>query len=78
MPIVLKAKLVRKITPTIGKNIFCKLINNNAINETLKNSIMGKLEGIQYTETMSVSPKKFRKQSVNSKRGSLVDPMVLW
>ena len=57
------------------KEYFCKLLNNNAVNETLKNSIMGKLEGIQYTETIH-SPKKFRKQSVNSKRGGFVDPMV--
>ena len=58
------------------KEYFCKLLNNNAINETLKDSIMGKLEGIQYTETIEYTPKKLRKQSVNSKRGSFVDPMV--
>ena len=39
---------MRKILPTIGKNIFCELLNNNAINETFKNVSMGKLEGIHY------------------------------
>ena len=45
---------MRKILPAIGKNIFCKLLNNNAINETFKNLTMGKLEGIHYTDSMSV------------------------
>ena len=51
-PIVLNANLVRKISPTgfsNRKEYFCKTLNNNAINETLKNSVMGKLEGIQYS-----------------------------
>ena len=37
------------------KNYFCKLLNTNTINEALKLSILDKLEGIQYTDSMSVS-----------------------
>ena len=58
------------------KEYFCKLLNNNAINETLKDSIMGKLEGIQYTETMSVSTEEVTETISKLQKGSLVDPMV--
>ena len=37
------------------KDYFCKLLNTNTINEALKSSILDKLEGIQYTDSMSVS-----------------------
>ena len=37
------------------KDYFCKLLNTNKINEALKSSILDKLEGIQYTDSMSVS-----------------------
>ena len=37
------------------KDCFCKLLNSNTINEALKSSILDKLDGIQYTDSMSVS-----------------------
>ena len=49
---------MRKILPTIGKNIFCELLNNKAINETYKNVSMGKLEGIHYTDSMMYAVKR--------------------
>ena len=33
---------------------FCKQLNTNKINEALKSSILDKLEGIQYTDSMRV------------------------
>ena len=51
------------------KEYFCKLLNKNAINETLKDSIMGKLEGIQYTEAMSVSTEEVTETISKLKKG---------
>ena len=56
------------------KEYFCKLLNNNAINETLKDSIMGKLEGIQYTETMSVSTEEVTETIGKLKKGKSCGP----
>ena len=56
------------------KEYFCKLLNNNAINETLKDSIMGKLEGIQYTETMSVSTEEVTETISKLKKGKSCGP----
>ena len=49
------------------KEYFCKLLNNNVINETLKDSVMGKLEGTQYTATMSVSTEEVSETNIFKK-----------
>ena len=56
------------------KEYFCKLLNNNVINETLKDSIMGKLEGIQYTVTMSVSTEEVTETISKLKKGKSCGP----
>ena len=57
------------------EKISCKLLNNNAINETLKDLIMGKLEGIQYAEeTMSVSTEEVTETISKLKRGKCCGP----
>ena len=56
------------------KEYFCKLLNNNAINETLKDLIMSKLEGIQYTETMSVSTEEVTETISKLKKGKSCGP----
>ena len=57
---------------TMLYSYFCKLLNNNAINETLKDSIMGKLEGILYTETMSVSTEEVTETISKLKKVAIV------
>ena len=57
---------------TMLYSYFCKLLNNNAINKTLKDSIMGKLEGILYTETMSVSTEEVTETISKLKKVAIV------
>ena len=54
------------------KDYFCKLLNTNA----LKSSILDKLEGIQYTDSMSVSTVEVSDTISKLKKVQLVDPMV--
>ena len=49
-------------------------VNNNAINKTLKDSIMGKLEDIQYTDTMSVSTEEVTETISKLKKGKSCGP----
>ena len=58
------------------KDNFCKLLNTNKINEALKSSILDKLEGIQYTDSMSVSTVEVSDTFSTLKKVKLVDPMV--
>ena len=56
------------------KDYFCKLLNTNKINEALKSSILDKLEGIQYTDSMSVSTVEVSDTISTLKKGKACGP----
>ena len=57
-----------------GKNYFYKLLNTNTINEALRLSILDKLEGIQYTDSMSVSTIEVSDTISTLKKGKACGP----
>ena len=55
---------------------FCTLLNTNTINEALKSSILDKLEGIYYTDSMSVSTVEVSDAISKLKKGKSCGPDI--
>ena len=56
------------------KNYFCELLNTNTINEALKSSMLDKLEGNQYIDSMSVSSVEVSDTISTLKKGKACGP----